>query len=481
MHGNVLIVDDQESIRTILGKDLEKAGHTVFTAANGADAKRIVVEKEPDVAIVDIRLPDAHGLDLLRELRDAVPDLQVLIITAFSDVESAVQAMKRGAFDYIPKPVHLEQLHAVVDKALASKRVTLELSHLREARGKDLGLNFVASRSPRMLKILEMAGEVAKSNTTSVLIEGESGTGKEVIANFIHRSGPSAAMPFLELNCASLPEKLLESELFGHEKGAFTDAVSQKKGLLELADGGTLFLDEVGEMAPAIQVKLLRVLERMTFKRVGGTRDIRVQVRVISATNRELKLEVAEGRFREDLYYRLKVVPFSLPPLRERTEDILPLAQYFRERYNVAFGKSFGRFSPGAEAQMLAYPWPGNIRELKNMLERAILLGKGTVLEESHLSLEPSRDVGARSPIVLAVERLLSNENPLEGMELERIVEEIERAAILKASEQAGWNQSRTAALLGINRDKLRYRMKLYGIGRETGNEPNEETIARAS
>ncbi|MFN0150847.1 MAG: sigma-54-dependent transcriptional regulator [bacterium] len=478
MQGTILIVDDQESIRHFLGKDLEKSGHTILSAATGAEAKRLVVSEEPDVAIVDIRLPDTHGLDLLRELREAIPGLQVVIITAFSDVESAVQAMKRGAFDYIPKPVHLDQLHAVIDKALAAKRVTLELSHLREARRKDLGLNFVESRNPKMLRLLDMAMEVAKSGTTSVLIEGESGTGKEVIANIIHRAGPSASMPFLEMNCASLPEKLLESELFGHEKGAFTDATTQKKGLLELADGGTLFLDEVGEMAPGIQVKLLRVLERMNFKRVGGTRDIQVQVRVISATNRELRREVAEGRFREDLYYRLKVVPFLLPPLRERAEDIIPLGHNFRERFNQAFGKSFERFSQGAEQMLLAYPWPGNIRELKNMLERAILLGKGSVLDETHLSLETPQGSASRNPIAATVERLLSAELPMEGMNLERIVEEIERAAIMKASEQAGWNQSRTSALLGINRDKLRYRMKLYGIGREQGQETGEEVVA---
>jgi len=231
-------------------------------------------------------------------------------------------------------------------------------------------------------------------------------------------------------------------------------------------------------MAPGIQVKLLRVLERMNFKRVGGTRDIQVQVRVISATNRELRREVTEGRFREDLYYRLKVVPFLLPPLRERPEDIIPLAHNFRERFNQAFGKSFERFSPGAEQMLLAYPWPGNIRELKNMLERAILLAKGSVLEESHLLLETREASASRNPIAAAVERLLSAELPLEGMNLERIVEEIERAAIVKASEQAGWNQSRTSALLGINRDKLRYRMKLYGIGREQGQESNEEAVA---
>lgn len=476
MRGNVLIVDDQESIRRILGKALESDGHSVQTAGSAVEARAVLAREAPDVALVDLKLPDANGIDLMSELREAHPGLQVVIITAFSDVGSAVAAIQRGAFDYIAKPVNLDELGVVVGKALSTRRVSLELSHLREARGRELGLDFVETRNPKMLRVLEIARDVARSETTSVLIEGESGTGKEVVANVIHRSGSRAGNPFLEINCASLPETLLESELFGHEKGAFTDATSQKKGLLELADGGTLFLDEVGEMSQAIQVKLLRVLERMTFRRVGGSRDITVRVRVISATNRELDREVAAGRFRQDLYYRLKVVPLRLPPLRERPEDVLPLANHFRTRFNRAFGKAFAGFSPGAERVLLAHPWPGNIRELKNLLERTILLEKGDVVEERHLSLEPVSGLSAeRHPLVSGVESLLSEEIPHDGIPLEKILEELERIAILKASEQAGWNQSRASALLGMNRDKLRYRMKVYGIHREDSEEKVEQ------
>jgi DNA-binding NtrC family response regulator len=477
MTGTILVVDDQEAIRHFLSKALQAEGHSVQTASCAEEARHVLSREGPDIALVDLKLPDANGLDLMAEMREALPSLQVVIITAFGEVETAVEAMKRGAYDYIAKPVHLDELGVVIRKALATKQASLELSHLREARGKELGLDFVETRNARMLRVLEIAREVARSETTSVLIEGESGTGKEVVANLIHRAAAESGSPFLEINCASLPEKLLESELFGHERGAFTDATSQKKGLLELTDGGTLFLDEVGEMSQAIQVKLLRVLERMTFKRVGGVRDIQVRVRVISATNRDLDREVAAGRFRQDLYYRLKVVPLRLPPLRERREDILPLANHFRTRFNRAFGKSFASFSPGAERVLLEHPWPGNIRELKNLLERTILLERGERIEERHLSLEPVRGISDRHPLLSGVECLLSEEIPSDGVPLEKLLEELERLAILKASEQTGWNQSRASALLGMNRDKLRYRMKVYGIHRED----SEERVAQAS
>ncbi len=477
MQGTILIVDDERTICHFLGKSLEADGHSVRVAASAAEARKVFAREEPDVALIDLRLPDANGLELMAELRESSPGLHVVIITAHSEVGTAVEAMKRGAFDYLAKPVNLDELGVIVRKALSTKRQSLELSHLREARGREIGLDFVETRNPRMLKALEIAREVARSETTSVLIEGESGTGKEVVANIIHRSGPTVAQPFLEINCASLPEKLLESELFGHEKGAFTDATSQKKGLLELADGGTVFLDEVGEMPPAIQVKLLRVLEKTTFRRVGGTRDITVRVRVISATNRQLDREVVSGRFRQDLYYRLKVVPLSLPPLRERPEDILPLANHYRERFNGAFGKSFGRFSPEAERRLLKHPWPGNIRELKNLLERTILLERGDRIEERHLALDAVRSAPERNGLVAGLERLLAGEVPPGGISLEGIVEHLERAAIVAASELTDWNQSRACAILGINRDKLRYRMKVYGIHRDE----TEEKLRRVA
>jgi transcriptional regulator with GAF, ATPase, and Fis domain len=304
---------------------------------------------------------------------------------------------------------------------------------------------------------------VAKSDTTTVLIEGESGVGKEMIARLIHNYSSRADKPFLDVNCASLPEQLLESELFGHEKGAFTDAKSQKQGLLELANRGTLFLDEIGEMSLTIQVKLLKVLERMVFRRVGGTNDIHVSVRIVSATNRELKREVDEHRFRPDLYYRLKVVPLHIPPLRERREDLFNFAKYFVNIYNKKFNKDFDHIDDGAKEKMLNYDWPGNIRELKNSIERIVLLEDGPVLKASFLPFAPGGPEDGTFGKML--DRIMSQPIPDDGVNLEEIVGALEKELIIKASEQAGWNQSKTARLLSLKRDKLRYRMKGYELG----------------
>jgi two-component system, NtrC family, response regulator AtoC len=313
---------------------------------------------------------------------------------------------------------------------------------------------------------------VAQSDSTSVLIEGESGTGKELIAHWIHDLSARRDKPMLEINCAAIPRELLESELFGHEKGAFTDARQQKQGLLELANGGTLFLDEVGEMSLTIQVKLLRVLERMTFKRVGGTKDITVSVRVISATNQNLESMVREQRFREDLFYRLKVVPIRVPPLRERKEDILPLARHFLGQFNVAFGKGFHSMDPEAEQILLAYPWPGNIRELRNLFERIVLLSQGDRILPQHLSVAigaaPQRSDSPLGPLRQVLE---SGQFPEQGFDLEAILGGVERDIIQRAFDRTQGNQSRAAQLLGMKRDKLRYRMKLYGFQDSTPSE----------
>jgi transcriptional regulator with GAF, ATPase, and Fis domain len=307
---------------------------------------------------------------------------------------------------------------------------------------------------------------LAKSNTTTVLVEGESGTGKELIANLIHKLSPRRNEPFMEINCASLPEQLLESELFGHERGAFTDAKAQKRGLFELADGGTVFLDEVGEMSLTIQVKLLRVMERMSFKRVGGTRDIKVSLRIISATNRDLAQAVREGRFREDLYYRLKVVPLKAPPLRERREDIEILAKHFLSQYNTAFSKSFQGFSEKALRVMQAYDWPGNVRELKNVMERAVLLFDGDLVEPEHLSLGELVRQGGHETLH-AIEGVISGGMPDDGVDFEGMICDIERELIDAALRKSNYNQSMAARLLGIKRDKLRYKLK--GLEFEVG------------
>jgi transcriptional regulator with PAS, ATPase and Fis domain len=327
-----------------------------------------------------------------------------------------------------------------------------------------------------MQEAYAIAEQVARGDTTSVLIEGESGTGKEYFANLIHRMSARHNQPFIEINCAAIPSELLESELFGYEKGAFTDARAQKLGLMELANGGTLFLDEIGEMNPMLQVKLLRVLERRTLRRVGGTKDIIVNVRVISATNQDLERMVREGHFREDLYYRLKVVPLLVPPLRERPEDVLPLSRLFMDRFGKQFKKSFKDITPAAERLLLEYPWPGNIRELKNLFERTVLLETGTSLEPRHLKLAARARTPSEASLGQRIDGSLSGPMPPGGIPFEQMVEELERALIHRASCATKWNQSRTAEVLLLKRDKLRYRMKLYGIAGDGEAEPGLKT-----
>jgi DNA-binding NtrC family response regulator len=349
----------------------------------------------------------------------------------------------------------------------------LELRRLRHQAFADE--DYLHSASPAMQEAYAIAEQVAVGDTTSVLIEGESGTGKEYFANLIHRMSARHDKPFVEINCAAIPSELLESELFGHEKGAFTDARAQKLGLMELASGGTLFLDEIGEMSAMLQVKLLRVLERRTFKRVGGTKDISVNLRIISATNQDLERMVHEGHFREDLYYRLKVVPLFVPPLRDRKEDILPLSRLFLERFAKQFKKSFREIAPSAERILLEYAWPGNIRELRNLFERTVLLETGEALEAHHLKLGGRARTATLATLGQRVDEMLTGTIPSGGIPFESLVEELERALIVRASCATKWNQSRTAELLNLKRDKLRYRMKLYDLhSEETAPAPTE-------
>jgi DNA-binding NtrC family response regulator len=466
----ILVVDDHDSIRHFLARALEDEGYEVTAVASARAALEAAGRDLPDLVILDLRLPDVNGLSALERLKALDSALPVIILTAFGEVESAVRAMKLGACDYLNKPVNLEQLSVAVSKALESQRTRRELQHLRKRDGERYALDFVRGESPAIQSVYAVAEQVARSGTTTVLIEGESGTGKELVANLIHRASPRRDGPFLEINCAAIPKDLLESELFGHERGAFTDARSAKQGLLELADGGTLFLDEVGEMNLTLQAKLLKVLEKMTFKRVGGTKDITVSVRVVSATNQDLTQAVAAGLFREDLYYRLKVVPIRLPALRERGPDILHLARHFLLTFAQAFNKQFRALTPEAEEALLSYPWPGNIRELKNLMERVVLLESGEVLDASMLRLPATAPMSptalAQDDAVARIAQILGSPRlPDSGVSAEEILDELERRLILKASEQTGWNQTRTAALLGMRRDRLRYRMKLFGLG----------------
>ena len=458
----ILLVDDQDSIRFFLEKTLAQESYEAHTAKNGLEAIELAQKVVPDLILLDLKLPDMDGLEVLKKIKSIFPEICVVMITAFGDIETAVEAMKEGAYDFVTKPINLDQLLMVIKKGLETKRLSREVLQLKRQMELGDGFEYMMGQSKSMQKVYDVVKQVAASDTTTVLIEGESGVGKEMIARLIHKYSNRADKPFLDINCASLPEQLLESELFGHERGAFTDAKTQKQGLLELANRGTLFLDEIGEMSLTIQVKLLRVLERMVFRRVGGTSDIHVSVRVVSATNRELKKEVEEMRFRPDLYYRLKVVPLYIPPLRERKADLVNFAKYFTNIFNKRFNKSFEEIAEDAKEMMLNYPWPGNIRELKNTIERIVLLEQGPLLKAEYL---PFSSVSMEeTSIGKKLDHILSQPIPEDGIDLEHLVAELEKEVIVKASEQTGWNQSQTARLLNLKRDKLRYRMKGYNL-----------------
>jgi two-component system, NtrC family, response regulator AtoC len=470
---NILVVDDQESIRHFVGKALSDEGYAVQAVGAVGEARQVLQHDLPDLGIFDLKLPDGTGIELLREVKRAHPELPVILMTAFGEIETAVEAMSAGAYWFVKKPFQNEELLALVARALESQQLWLELRRLRNSAFTDE--DFLRSTSPRMQECYAIAEQVARGDTTSVLIEGESGTGKEYFANLIHRMSARHDKPFVEINCAAIPSELLESELFGHEKGAFTDARAQKQGLLELATAGTLFLDEIGEMSPMLQVKLLRVLERRIFKRVGGTKDISVNVRIISATNQDLERSVREGGFREDLYYRLKVVPLFVPPLRERREDILPLSRLFMDRFSRQFKKGFKSMASGAERLLIEYPWPGNIRELKNLFERTVLLETGETLEAHHLKLSSRPRPDAEQTLGQRVDDYLNGGMESAGIPFEELVEALERALIMRASYATNWNQSKTAELLQLKRDKLRYRMKLYDIHSRTPGDSSPE------
>ncbi len=473
---NILVMEDQDSIRHFVVKALEDEGHVVRGVDSIREARAAIERDMPDLAFLDLKLPDGSGLDLLREIKRLQPEVAVVLMTAFGELETAVEAMSAGAYWFMKKPFEQEELIALAARALESQKMYLELRRLRHQAFSDD--DFLHSSAPSMQETYGIAEQVARGDTTSVLLEGESGTGKEYFANLIHRMSARHAQPFIEINCAAIPSELLESELFGHEKGAFTDARAQKLGLMEMANGGTLFLDEIGEMAPMLQVKLLRVLERRTFRRVGGTKDISVSLRIISATNQDLEKMVREGGFREDLYYRLRVVPLHVPPLRERREDILPLARLFIERYAKQFKKPFRGISDAAERMLTDYHWPGNIRELKNLMERTVLLENAEIMDAPHLKLAGRARGPEEATIGQRIDDALTSIIPPSGLPFEALVEELERALILRASYATKWNQSRTAELLNLKRDKLRYRMKLYdlhGSGQGTTSHPNAQ------
>jgi two-component system, NtrC family, response regulator AtoC len=461
MQPKILVVDDQEAIRLFLTSALAERGYQVCQAATGAEAVAVAATERPDLVLLDLVLPDADGMDILARLREDQPHLCVVILTSYGQVDAAVRAMRLQAFDFVTKPVNFERLLEVIARGIAL--VQARPSSADPAADLfDVLPGAVPSSDPAMKAIYAIVRKLAAQGRSTVLIEGESGVGKDILARLIHGNSPRRAHPFLDVNCASLPENLLESELFGHEKGAFTDASQQKLGLLELANSGTLFLDEIGEMSLPIQVKLLRVLEKMNFRRVGGVQDIQVDVRILAATNRNLRQLVDAGGFREDLYFRLRVVRLQPPPLRERPLDILPLARHFLGHFNHEFGKRAAGFTVDAERALVAHGWPGNIRELRNAVERAVLLGEGEYLDLDSLDVTPTG--GDDQELVTRLARVLREPLAPFGVSLDHLLGDCEIRLLRKSLAEAGGNRTQAARLLGLGRDRFRYRLKAHGL-----------------
>jgi two-component system response regulator AtoC len=450
----VLIVDDEPGVRESLRMVL-KDTYEPLTAESAEQAMEILSSASVDVMLLDIVMPRVDGLELLEDVRSRWPQLPVIMLTATKTVKTAVGAMKLGAFDYVTKPFDVEELRVIIDRATQNASLIREVEELRTEVGRRYQIDNIIGRSPRMQEVFRTVLTVAPLKST-VLITGESGTGKELIAKAIHHGSPRARKPLVVLNCAAIPENLLESELFGHEKGAFTDAHQRKEGQFELADQGTLFLDEIGEMPMLLQSKLLRVLEHGNFMRVGGTQPIQVDVRIIAATNRDLATAMKEGIFRPDLYYRLNVVTVALPPLRDRRDDLVLLIRHFAEAKARAMGVPEKTFRPEAVDALLRYPWPGNVRELENLIERVLVLSEGPVIGLDDLPDQVRRSEATPTSIK---EQVLAGRKSIGAA-----VDEFERDIIVEALHQTDFNQTRAADMLGTTRRILKYRMDKLGI-----------------
>ena len=480
----ILIVDDEKLIRWSVRRQLEEWGYVVLEAENGTGGLAQIRSESPDLILLDVRLPDLSGIEVLREIKQNNLSVPVIVFTGDPQLDDIKSAIKLGALDFIKKPIDFDEFQITVANAIDRTHLRSERDSLREEVKRRSGYHEVIAHAPRMIELMGFVRKVAASEASTVLIQGESGTGKDLVAKSIHYESTRSDKPFVAVNCSAIPETLMEAELFGHERGAFTDAKAQKKGLFEVADGGTLFLDEIGEMSTYLQAKLLRVLEDQTIRRIGGVKDICVEVRVIAASNRDLEQGVREGTFRQDLFYRLSIIPIFIPPLRNRREDILPLTDFFIERYNFRFRKSLRGMAQEARDLLVRYDWPGNVRELKNAIERAMILEEADYIRPTYLPIQITGQApGYESTLPAAPDgaelagggivptsaswRPLTNGKMIPVLELPKegtSLEEVERELVGLALRQTAGNQTHAAKLLDISRDALRYKMKKFGF-----------------
>ena len=477
-------MDDDKLVRWTLTQKCTEFGYFSLEASSGEEALRMLQTDPVDAILLDVHLPDLSGIEVLDKLKQAGETRSVIMMTADPQLDDVKAALRLGAYDFVSKPINFDELSVTLQNALDAGELRTEVETLRDEVRRRAGYHDVVGVSRKITELMKFVYKVASSEATTILVQGESGTGKDLVAKAIHYRSNRAERPFVAINCSAIPETLMEAELFGHEKGAFTDAKAMKKGLFEVADGGTLFLDEIGELSPLLQAKLLRVLEDQVIRRVGGVRDIQVEVRVIAASNRDLEREVREGRFRQDLYYRLAIISIFLPTLRERKEDILPLVDFFLAHYNRKFRKSVQGVSEDTRRLLLNYDWPGNVRELKNALERAMILEEGSLLKPDDLpfSVASGRsgpvlsDKSAGAPVESQPAPGKRRLPPLSIPEGGTSLEDVEHALVELALQQSHGNQIKAAKLLNISRDALRYKMKKFGLGHSEEEEPAAPT-----
>lgn len=452
----ILVADDEPSVQSLLSSVLKKEGYRVITAGNGHEALTAFRKFAPDLILLDVRMPEMDGIETFKAIREENQDILVIMVTAYGTIETAVQAMKMGAFDYLMKPFNIEEIKVVIGKALEMRHISAELTALRQELSEKHSLGNMISKSPQMKEIIHLATIVSKSDAT-VLLRGESGTGKDLLARYIHANSPRAQGPFIKIHCGALPETLVESELFGYEKGAFTGATARKQGKIELARGGTLFLDEIGDISPGVQVKLLRTLQDREFERLGGTETLKTNARIIAATNKNLEEAMARKEFREDLFYRLNVIPIHLPPLKERKEDLPQLVEYFVKVFCQELGRPPLAVSEETMTLLMSYDWPGNIRELENTMERAVILTTGTKITPQVLPHGINQYKQRTAEFFPS-----SGERPLKD-----VMMDIEKQIIKKILQETGGNRSKAAERLGISRRALHYKLVDYRLDQD--------------